>query len=175
MASYSNGPVGLDLHKETQVRCLSVNILTPSTSQGLTSHQIVIMFFSINFFTLFMVAAELASFALGAPLNDLLSFVLGELANDTKILEARAPTHFNHPGVLLGHTQLEFIKSNVKARKEPWSKSFTSLRNSEFAQLNKKVSARANVDCGFMINPPTDASIRGTTLSRPMRRRYSGM
>ncbi|MCJ1263914.1 hypothetical protein MMC22_003784 [Lobaria immixta] len=111
------------------------------------------MFFSINFFTLFIVAAELTSFALGAPLKDLLSLDLGEPVNDTKILEARAPTHFIHPGVLLGHTQLEFIKSKVKAGQEPWSKSFTALRNSEFAQLNRKVSARANVNCGFYDKP----------------------
>lgn len=111
------------------------------------------MFFRIDFFALLLVASALTSVSFGAPLNDILSLVLRKHLNDTKNLEARAPTHFNHPGVLLGHTELEYIKSKVKAREEPWSKSFMALKNSEFAQLNHKVAARANVNCGFYDKP----------------------
>lgn len=111
------------------------------------------MFFRIDFFALLLVASALTSVSFGAPLNDILSLVLGKHVDDTKILEARAPTHFNHPGVLLGHIQLEFIKSKVKARKEPWSTSFMALKNSDFAQLNRKVAAIANVNCGFYDKP----------------------
>lgn len=124
-----------------------------SIIQGFTSHQFVVMFFIVKLFKLSLLASVLASFAFGAPLNDLLSLVLREPVNNTKILEARAPSHFNHPGVLLGRTELDFIRSKVKARQEPWNTAFKTLLSSKFASLNRHASPRANVNCGFYDRP----------------------
>ncbi|MCJ1469287.1 hypothetical protein MMC07_007920 [Pseudocyphellaria aurata] len=111
------------------------------------------MFFRLDFFTFFLVISALTSVAFGAPLNDIPSSVLAEPVNNTHILEARAPAQFTHPGVLIDLHQLETIRTNVKAGREPWSKSFSALRTSKFAKLGRKPSPWKDVYCGFYDKP----------------------
>ena len=97
-----------------------------------------LFFFSIAVFQLCIVV-------LTTPINE-------SSLTQSKI-EIRAPTSFVHPGVLVDLHQLNFIRSKIKAGKEPWHEAYNSLRWSPFGNLGRRPRPRAQVDCGFYEKP----------------------
>lgn len=86
-------------------------------------------------------------------ISHVVSTVMSEPPNVTGLIEARAPASFKHPGVLLDLHRLNYIRSHVKAKNDPWKKAFDALLHSSFGSLNRRAHPRANVECGFYSVP----------------------
>src|SRR5262249_1931308 len=67
--------------------------------------------------------------------------------------DARGDTVFRHPGVLVNAAQLEFVKSQIAAAREPWTSAFAKAKASPWASLSYEAKPRASVDCGSNSNP----------------------
>ncbi|MER7753248.1 alginate lyase family protein [Kitasatospora sp. NPDC097643] len=65
---------------------------------------------------------------------------------------------FQHPGVLVGQRQLDFVKTKLAAGAEPWTAAFADLRASRYAALDWQPRPRANVECGSASNPNNGCS-----------------
>jgi Alginate lyase len=55
---------------------------------------------------------------------------------------------FTHPGVMLGRTQLDLMKTKVQAGAEPWKSAYASMLGSTYASLTRTPVPRATVECG---------------------------
>jgi hypothetical protein len=60
---------------------------------------------------------------------------------------------FVHPGVLVTAAQLEFVRAQVIAEREPWSRAYDRLRKSPYAALSWAAKPREVVDCGYSSEP----------------------
>ncbi|MFB6721888.1 alginate lyase family protein [Kribbella sp. NPDC056345] len=58
---------------------------------------------------------------------------------------------FEHPGVLVSRSQLDFVKANLG--KEPWKSAWEALKSSPEASLTYTATPRAVVDCGMYGDP----------------------
>jgi hypothetical protein len=66
---------------------------------------------------------------------------------------SRSLAGFYHPGVLVNRAQLELVKSNVAAGKEPWKTAFEAANASPLGALSYKPTARDIVECGPFSKP----------------------
>lgn len=68
---------------------------------------------------------------------------------------APAPAHsgFVHPGVLLGISQLDRIRTKVNAGVEPWRSAYAQMSTSEYAALDRTATPWQIVECGSNSNP----------------------
>jgi hypothetical protein len=55
---------------------------------------------------------------------------------------------FNHPGVLVSRSQLEFVKAKVAAGVEPWAGQVNVAKRSRYGQLTYRASPVAVMKCG---------------------------
>ena len=60
---------------------------------------------------------------------------------------------FVHPGVLVSRTQLDFVKSKVAAKAQPWLNAYNQMIGSRYASLSRTPKPRATVECGPYSNP----------------------
>jgi hypothetical protein len=63
------------------------------------------------------------------------------------------PVAFNHPGVLVNRTQLDFVRRKVNARAQPWLAAYDAMTRSRYASLSWRPKPRAVVECGSHSNP----------------------
>ncbi|KAI9702839.1 MAG: hypothetical protein M1836_008053 [Candelina mexicana] len=88
----------------------------------------------------------------------LLPFIVAQLAfgvlcNSTPLagteeLTLRATTTFKHPGVLLDKEQLDFIKSKVNSKTQPWTDAYNAMLSNDLGSLTRNPSPTSTVDCG---------------------------
>jgi hypothetical protein len=64
-----------------------------------------------------------------------------------------APATFNHPGVLVGTSQLDLVRQKVAAGAQPWKGAFDRMRADRLASLSRQPKPRATVECGSRSNP----------------------
>ncbi|MGW4110253.1 alginate lyase family protein [Actinosynnema sp. NPDC004786] len=64
-----------------------------------------------------------------------------------------APAVFAHPGVLVGKSQLDFVRAKVNAGEQPWRGAFDQMLAHPFASLSRVPKPRAVVECGSYSNP----------------------
>lgn len=99
--------------------------------------------FSTLIFTLLATAAQLALLVIGSP-----------IAGDAPLpLQARAPQNFVHPGVVICRQQLDFVKSKIQAKQNPWFDAYQALISSRFGDIKRTSHPRAVVECGFYNKP----------------------
>ena len=60
---------------------------------------------------------------------------------------------FLHPGVLVNRAQLEFVRANVAAGKEPWTSAFKAAQASIFGALDYTPTPWQTCECGPRSNP----------------------
>jgi hypothetical protein len=60
---------------------------------------------------------------------------------------------FVHPGVLDSRAQLDFVKSKVAAKAQPWQNAYNQMIGSRYASLSRTPKPRATVECGPYSNP----------------------
>ena len=60
---------------------------------------------------------------------------------------------FNHPGILNTKSQLDFIKQQLSAGKEPWKSAYNALLGSNYAKLTYKQVPYDSVMCGSYNKP----------------------
>jgi hypothetical protein len=60
---------------------------------------------------------------------------------------------FQHPGILVGVKQLEFVKKMILEGKEPWISAFNRAKNDAFGSLDYKPKPWTKVECGSYSNP----------------------
>ena len=66
---------------------------------------------------------------------------------------AAAPATFAHPGVLVSHAQLDFMRGQVQAGAQPWKAAYDQMMGSKYASLSRTPKPRATVECGSYSNP----------------------
>ncbi|MGW3287605.1 alginate lyase family protein [Streptomyces sp. NPDC001002] len=54
---------------------------------------------------------------------------------------------FTHPGVLVSKAQLDTVRKNVTAGKQPWLKAFLDMRDSKYGSYKYRPEPYENVDC----------------------------
>ena len=64
-----------------------------------------------------------------------------------------APTGFVHPGVLVDQAQLDFVKAQIAAKKDPWLSAYNAAAASSLASLSYTPHPIADVQCGPVSNP----------------------
>ncbi|MEU0806120.1 alginate lyase family protein [Streptomyces sp. NPDC005970] len=64
-----------------------------------------------------------------------------------------APAAFNHPGVLVGSSQLDFIRGKVQAGAAPWKGAYDQMTASKYGSLSYAPKPRAVVECGPYSDP----------------------
>lgn len=65
---------------------------------------------------------------------------------------------FTHPGILHNQSELDFVKSKIKAGEEPWTSSWEALKGHRYAQLAWKPSPVPDVFRGAYNNPDIGSS-----------------
>ncbi|MEU9338041.1 alginate lyase family protein [Streptomyces sp. NPDC048290] len=63
----------------------------------------------------------------------------------THVLAADQP--FTHPGVLVGKAQLDAVRKNVTAGKQPWLTAYLDMRDSEYGSYKYRARPVADVSC----------------------------
>ncbi|MGW1768294.1 alginate lyase family protein [Streptomyces sp. NPDC002073] len=66
---------------------------------------------------------------------------------------AAAPAAFAHPGVLNSRAQLDFVRTQVQAGRQPWKSAFDQMLGSKYGSLARTPRPRAIVECGSYSNP----------------------
>ncbi|MEU5102232.1 MULTISPECIES: alginate lyase family protein [unclassified Streptomyces] len=66
---------------------------------------------------------------------------------------AAAPAAFTHPGVLVGRSQLDFIRGKVQAGAAPWKGAYDAMMASKYGSLSYTPKPRAVVECGPYSDP----------------------
>ncbi|HUR01125.1 MAG TPA: alginate lyase family protein [Nonomuraea sp.] len=66
---------------------------------------------------------------------------------------AAAPATFTHPGVLLGRSQLDSMRTKVNAGTQPWKSAYDQMMGHSLASLTRAAKPRAIVECGRYSNP----------------------
>src|SRR5271155_2368296 len=60
----------------------------------------------------------------------------------------KSPAGFYHPGVLVNHAQLDFVKGKVAAGAEPWKSAFEAAKASELGSLTIVPHPWKQCNCG---------------------------
>lgn len=102
------------------------------------------MFFKASIF-LFL-ASQLATLALANPIDF-------SSVKDKSPLQARAPSSFNHPGVVVDRAQLDFVKAKVNGKEQPWTDAYNNMLSSKYASTTWTPKPRATVECGPTSTP----------------------
>ncbi|KAL8724458.1 MAG: hypothetical protein Q9166_007943 [cf. Caloplaca sp. 2 TL-2023] len=71
-------------------------------------------------------------------------------------LYPRAPASFQHPGVLVNKAQLDFIKSKVAAKTQPWYDAYNAMLADTLASSTRSPSPFQTVACGSGSMNPGD-------------------
>lgn len=71
----------------------------------------------------------------------------------TPLPAGAAPPTFTHPGVLLGRSQLDLIRTKVRAGEQPWKGAYDQMMANPLASLSRTPKPRAIVECGPYSNP----------------------
>jgi len=58
------------------------------------------------------------------------------LSTDFQLFAGDPTAIFTHPGLLNSKAELDFVKAKITSGAEPWSSSFTKMKNSNFGNLN---------------------------------------
>lgn len=78
----------------------------------------------------------------------------------------RDPVHpssrFNHPGILVGVRQLEFVRGRVNAGAQPWVEALAAMQRSPYASRAWQPKPRAVVECGGYSVPNVGCSDEAT-------------
>jgi Ricin-type beta-trefoil lectin domain-like/Alginate lyase len=70
-----------------------------------------------------------------------------------------APSTFVHPGVMVDQAQLDFVKAQIAAKKDPWYSAFNSVKGNSLGSLNYTPHPYADVECGSAsMNPSVGCS-----------------
>ncbi|MFD9723512.1 alginate lyase family protein [Streptomyces sp. NPDC059072] len=69
-----------------------------------------------------------------------------------------APAQFAHPGVLNSRAQLEFVRTQVQAGRQPWKAAYDQMLASKYASATRTAKPRAVVECGSYSNPDIGCS-----------------
>ncbi|KAL8852110.1 MAG: hypothetical protein Q9221_003040 [Calogaya cf. arnoldii] len=69
-------------------------------------------------------------------------------------LYARAPATFAHPGVLVNKAQLDFVKSKVAARAQPWYDAYNAMLADPLASSSRSPKPFQLVECGSSSRDP---------------------
>lgn len=64
-----------------------------------------------------------------------------------------APDRFAHPGVLNSRAQLDFVRTQVQAGRQPWKAAYDQMLGSKYGSLTRTPKPRAVVECGSYSNP----------------------
>ena len=72
---------------------------------------------------------------------------------EPELVVPRAPSRWVHPGLFLNKPQLELIKSNVNAGRQPWKGAYDSMLGSNLTSRTRKPSPVATVECGPTSTP----------------------
>lgn len=70
-----------------------------------------------------------------------------------ELLVTRAPAKFQHPGVLVSKSQLDFVAGKVKSGSQPWANAFTAMMNDPLASMSRQPKPTATVECGPTSTP----------------------
>ena len=60
---------------------------------------------------------------------------------------------FNHPGILNTKSQLDFVKQQISANKEPWKSAYNALLSSSYSKLTYNHVPYDSVMCGSYNKP----------------------
>lgn len=60
---------------------------------------------------------------------------------------------FNHPGAMHSQADLDFLKQQIDADREPWRSAYNSMKNTKFAKLSYVHNAFDTVKCGSYNRP----------------------
>ncbi|KAL8669375.1 MAG: hypothetical protein Q9168_006036 [Polycauliona sp. 1 TL-2023] len=63
-------------------------------------------------------------------------------------LDARAPSTFAHPGVLVNKAQLDFVKAQVAAKAQPWYDAYNAMLADDLASSSRSPTPFQTVECG---------------------------
>ncbi|MGW7450762.1 alginate lyase family protein [Streptomyces sp. NPDC054787] len=66
---------------------------------------------------------------------------------------AAAPAAFAHPGVLNSRAQLDFVRTQVQAGRQPWKAAYEQMLASKYGSLARTPKPREVVECGSYSNP----------------------
>lgn len=102
------------------------------------------MFFKTSI--LIFAASQLASLAFGSPIDS-------SPVENSSPLHARAPSSFQHPGVVFDKAQLDFVKSKVNGGQQPWTDAYNNMLSSQYASTTRTPKPRATVECGPTSTP----------------------
>ncbi|MEU1784420.1 alginate lyase family protein [Streptomyces sparsogenes] len=64
-----------------------------------------------------------------------------------------APAAFTHPGVLVGRSQLDFVRGKVQAGTAPWKGAYDAMMASKYGSLSYTPKPWAVVECGSYSDP----------------------
>ena len=67
--------------------------------------------------------------------------------------QKKSSAGFYHPGVLVNRAQLDLIKQNVAAGKEPWTSAYQAAKASPLGALDTAPAPRETVECGPFSKP----------------------
>ncbi|OGM50743.1 secreted protein [Aspergillus bombycis] len=59
-----------------------------------------------------------------------------------------APTEWVHPGAMISQSQLDFVKSKVNQREQPWAEAYDALMEDEYVSNPQAPSPHVIVECG---------------------------
>jgi hypothetical protein len=68
-------------------------------------------------------------------------------------IPAKSAAGFYHPGILVNRAQLQFIKSQIAAGKEPWKSAFDAARSSDIGALSYAPHPWKACNCGSFSRP----------------------
>ncbi|MFC6090292.1 alginate lyase family protein [Saccharothrix lopnurensis] len=82
-----------------------------------------------------------------------ITLLAATLTVTTPAPSSAAPAVFTHPGVLVGTSQLDFVRDKVTTNQQPWRAAFDQMIAHPFASLSRVPKPRAVVECGSYSNP----------------------
>ncbi|MCT9083630.1 alginate lyase family protein [Streptomyces fulvoviolaceus] len=92
---------------------------------------------------------------LAAPLLTALVASCGATDSGTRTMARALPpdAEFTHPGVLVSKAQLDAVRKNVTAGKQPWLKAYLDMRDSKYGSYKYRPEPYENVDCPWGDKP----------------------
>lgn len=66
---------------------------------------------------------------------------------NSQLEEDRAAAVFKHPGVFVSKPQLDFVKSKVESKQEPWTSAYNAMLAHPLASPNRQPKPQADVHC----------------------------
>ncbi|GGL97902.1 hypothetical protein GCM10010129_47050 [Streptomyces fumigatiscleroticus] len=72
---------------------------------------------------------------------------VGEPGNRVRARALPPDADFTHPGVLVGRSQLDAVRKNVTAGRQPWLKAYLDMRDSKYGSYRYRPEPYVTVDC----------------------------